>query len=170
MRAQLHEAASRQWSAGSVGFEDAADFVADLAENFELFFLGAGGVSRVVKGPVVAVELAGEDGADLVSVAADGDDGLDGLREEFVQVFGSMLRDVDSDFGHGLDGEWMDVAGGFAAGAGDTELAFGSGTEDAFSQVAAAGVASAENENERLVLSGGHLFCAVGVKVGIGLN
>ena len=70
----------------SVGFEDAADFIADASEDGELLFVGAGGVGWVVEAPVVAVHLAGKRGADLVGIAADGDDGFDRLGEEFVEV------------------------------------------------------------------------------------
>ena len=77
-------------TACGVGFEDAADFVADPLEDEELFGFGASGVCWVVEAPVVAVELAWEDGAGLVGVAADGDDGFDVVVEELVEVFGVM--------------------------------------------------------------------------------
>lgn len=129
--------------ASGVGAEDAGNFVADAAEFVADFLFGAGGVSWVVEGEVVAADLAWEHGAGLVGVAADGDDGLDVLVEEFVEVFGSVVGDVDADFLEDFDGHGVDVASGLGASGGDgvvgEELA-----EDAFGDVGAAGVAGAE--------------------------
>jgi hypothetical protein len=135
------------FAAGGVGFEGAADFVADLAEDGEDLVFGAFGFGGVVEGPVVAIHLAGEDGAGLVGVAADGDDGFDFLGEEFVEVFGAVGGDVDTDFGHDFDGEGVDVTGGFGAGALDVEEVSGGGAEDAFGEVAAAGISGAEDQD-----------------------
>ena len=72
---------------GGVGFEDEFDLVAGCPEFVKNFFFGSCGVCGVIESPVVAVDLAGEHWAGLVSVAADGDDGVHVLTEEFVHVF-----------------------------------------------------------------------------------
>jgi len=71
-----------------------------------LFRVAAGGVGGVLERPVVTVELAGEDRAGLVGVAADGDHGFHLLGEELVEVLGSVRGDVDADFppNHGVRG------------------------------------------------------------------
>ena len=101
----------------------------------------------VVEGEMVAIHLAGKGWADLIGVAADGDDGFDGLIEELVEVFGAVIGDVDSDFPHDLDGERMNVAGRIGAGALDIENVAGGLTKDAFGKMAAAGVAGAKDED-----------------------
>lgn len=134
-------------AAGGVGLEDAAHFVADLAEGGEDLFFCAFGFGGIEEAPVVAVGLAGEHGAGLIGVAADGDDGFDRLVEEFVEVFGAMVGDVDACFGHDFDGEGVDVAGRFGAGALDVENMAGAGAEESFSDVTATRVAGAEDQD-----------------------
>ena len=51
-------------------------------------------MSGIVKSPMMAVHLTGEKGASLIGVPADGDDGLDVLREEFVEMLGAVGADV----------------------------------------------------------------------------
>ena len=70
-----------------VGVEDDPDLVAHVAKDGELFVFSAVCVSRVVEGPVMAVQLAREPRTCLVRLAADGDHGFDRLVEEFAQVF-----------------------------------------------------------------------------------
>jgi hypothetical protein len=140
--------------AGGVGFEDFFDFVADAAEDDELFFFVAGRVSRVVEAPVMFGHLPRIQGASLVGVTAYGDDGVHIAAEEIVHVFRGVRADVDADFRHGFDGEGVDVAGWFGTGAVHVEEVAAGSTEEAFGHVAAAGVAGAENEDER----GGHFF------------
>ncbi len=77
-------------SSGGVGGEYGEDAVADVAENGENFFFGAGGVSGVCEGPVVAVDLSGKYGARLICIAAHRDDGLDLPVEEEVHVFAGV--------------------------------------------------------------------------------
>jgi len=130
--------------------EDLADFVADAAEDGELLLLGAGGVGGIIERPVVTIYLAGEDGAGLIGVSADGDDGLHRLVEEFVEVLGGVAGDVDADFGHDFDGEWMDESGWVGSGTGDSDAVVDGGAQDPLGEVASAGVAGAEDEDERL--------------------
>jgi len=46
-------------TAFGVGRENAANFVPHAPEHDQLLFVGAGGVRRIVKAPMVAVQLAG---------------------------------------------------------------------------------------------------------------
>jgi hypothetical protein len=64
------------YSPCGIGFEDSADFIAYAAEYGHLLGFCAGGVGGVIEAPMVAIDLAGEVGADLVGIPADGDDGL----------------------------------------------------------------------------------------------
>ena len=137
-------------SSGGVGFEDAADFVADLAEDLKDLFLSALGVGGVQEAPVVTVYLAGKDGAGLVGMAADGDDGFDFLAQKFIQMFRAMVRDINPHLLHDTDGQGMHIAGRFGAGALDIENITGGGAQKAFRQVAATGVAGAEDQNDGL--------------------
>lgn len=127
--------------------EDKGDFVPHAAELLEDFFIGPGGVGGVVESPVIAVYLAGEHGAGLIGVAADGDDGIDLLPEEFVHVLGVVATDVDADFGHGGDGLRVNVASRLRACALDVEDVPCGLAEDSLGHVAAAGVSGAEDED-----------------------
>ncbi len=73
-----------------IGLENRFDFIADAAEDGELFLLGAGGVGGIVEGEMVPVDEAGINRAGLVGVATDGDDGFDALVEKLVGVFGGV--------------------------------------------------------------------------------
>lgn len=66
-------------TAGSVGTEGSGDFVSNGAEDLEFLFVGAFGFGRIVEGPVMAIDLAREDGAGLVGVAAHSDYRFDWL-------------------------------------------------------------------------------------------
>lgn len=132
-----------------ISFEDAADFIADATENSHLLLFRAGGMSRVIEAPVVAVYLTGKHRANLVGIATDGDDGFHILRKEFIEVLGLMMGDVDADFGHRFDGERMNIACRLGSGAGDAEPASRGGAKNAFREMRATGIASAEDENER---------------------
>lgn len=103
---------------------------------------GASGFDRVVEGPVVTDDLTGESGAGGVGVAANRDDGLDGAVEEFVEVFGAVVGDVQANFVHEPDGGRVDVADRSEAGALDFEQLAG-GAQDGIGDVAAAGAAGA---------------------------
>lgn len=119
----------------SIGTENFPDLVPHAAENGELLFLCAGGVGGVVEGPVVAVHLAGEHGAGLVGVAADGDDGFHPVIEEKVHVLRVMAGGVDADFLQRADRERVDVSSGIRAGAFDAEIFAEGFAEDRFGEV-----------------------------------
>lgn len=94
-----------------------------------------------------SAELAGEDGAVLVGIIADGNDGMDTLGEELVQVFGSMCGGINTDFGEDLNGEGMDIAGRVGAGGVDLEDIAGDLPEDGLGHMGAAGIAGTEDED-----------------------
>jgi hypothetical protein len=117
-----------RWISGEGGLIEATEgisgknrlnFIADTAEDRKLFFVCSLGVGGVVEGPMVTIYLAGEGGAGLIGVAADGDDGFDVAVEELVEVLGLGGGELDVVFLEGLDGEGVDVSGGVGAGGGD---------------------------------------------------
>ena len=144
---------------GGVGGEDGQDTVTHISEYREDFLLGARGMGGIGERPVVAVDLAGENGARLVCISANGDDGFNRLVEEAVHVLAFMGGDVDPDFCEGADGEWVHVACGVGPGAGDFENVSGEVAKDAFCEVATAGVSGAQDEDEWFH---GALFSGVG--------
>jgi hypothetical protein len=106
---------------GGVGFEDAADFIANAAEGSEFFFVRAGGVGGIIETPMVPVDLPGKDGTGLIRIAANGDDGFHWPIKKLVQVLGTMGGDIDTDFVHDLDGQRVNITCGFRSGALDIE-------------------------------------------------
>src|SRR5437868_6262897 len=58
----------------AVGSEDPADFVPHAAEHGQLCLIGSGGVRRIIKAPMMAVDLTGKDRTGLVGVATHRDD------------------------------------------------------------------------------------------------
>jgi hypothetical protein len=138
-------------AAVGVGAEDGGDLVADAAEDGELLLVGAFGVGGIVERPMVAIQLTGENRADLIGLAADGDDGLDISPEKFIEMLRAMRRDVDARLVHRLDSEWMHVARGLRSGAGDIDQVAGEFAQPAFGEMTAARIARAEDEDERFV-------------------
>jgi len=106
-------------------------------------------MGRIVETPMETVDLTREHGAGLVGVAADGDDRVDIPVQELLKVLGGVSGDVDSYLLHDLDRLWMDVTGRLGARAGNLDQVTGGGTKDSFCQVTPAGVAGAEDEDER---------------------
>ena len=80
-------------------------FSSEFGDDFVGDFLF---VRRVGKPPVELLDAAGKNGAGVPHVVADGDDDVEVLPAEFVEVFGAMVRDVDADFVHHLDGDRVD--------------------------------------------------------------
>ena len=62
------------------------DFIPYPAKAGQLFRFAAGGFGRVIKWPVITFDLAGKHRAGGIRMAADGDDGMDGLIQKFLQV------------------------------------------------------------------------------------
>lgn len=58
-----------------------------------------------------ALGWAGEDRACLGSVVANSDDIIEGVVEEFVEVFRTMVTDVKTALAHGLDSKGIDMGG-----------------------------------------------------------
>jgi len=132
---------------GSIGLKHVPHFIADAAETSQNFLLAAGRFGRVVKRPVMAGYLAGENRARLVRIAANGDDGMHRLFQKFPQGFRAMTGNVNARFGHDFDGERMDKTGWFRAGALDIHKVACRRAQKFFGHVAAAGVAGAEDQN-----------------------
>lgn len=152
-RSALRGFASRRFAAlRGVGFEFSFDFVADAAEDVQLFVFGADRVAGIIEGPVEAMDLAGVGRADLIGFATDGDDGVDFLVEEFAHALGAVAADVDADLGHGFDRQRVHVARGFGASAVDIEDVAGGGAQNAFGHVAASRVARAKDQDLRFHL------------------
>ena len=99
----------------------------------------------------MAVELAGEHRAGLIGVSADGDDGGHLAIEKIVHVFRCVVRNIDADLAHDLDGLGMDIARGLRSRACDFHEIARRRAEDAFGEMAPAGVACAEDEDERFL-------------------
>lgn len=95
-----------------IGREDSLDFIADAAEDGDLLLFGAGCMGGIIERKVVAIDLAGKQGAGLIGIAAYGDHRLDVVVQEFVEMLGTMMADIDADLIHDADGERVDVACG----------------------------------------------------------
>jgi hypothetical protein len=130
-----------------VGFEHVADLVPHAAKLGQHLLLAALGVRGVIEAPVMAIHLPGIDGARLVGVAADSDDGRNLAVEKCVHVLRCVGGNVDADLLQHLDRLGVDEAGGFRPRAVHVDEVAGGGTEDAFSHVAAAGIPGAEDED-----------------------
>lgn len=139
---------------GAVRPEDTLDFVTNPAEHSKPFLIGSRRVSGIVEAPMVAVHLAREHRASLVSVPANRDDGFHFPIEKLVHVLGAMAGDVDADFLHGLNGHGVNVTGRLRAGAVDVEQVTRNLVENALGEMTAAGVSGAEDENERFGIHG----------------
>lgn len=131
-----------------VSVENTPDLIAYSAKDGELLFLAAGSMCRAIKAPVVAAHLAGEHGACLISIAADGDHCIGLLIEKLAEVFGTVTRNVDPDLLHRLDCKRMNVARRFGSGTRHIKDVTGSSPRDTFSEMGAARVAGAEDENQ----------------------
>jgi len=130
-----------------IGLEFVPDFVPHPAKTGENFLLGAGRFGGIVERPVMSLHLAGENGADGIRIATDGDHGVDRLVEKFLQVFRAMAGNVNARLGHDLDGPRMNITGRIRSGALDVYQFAGRGAQKALGHVAAAGVAGAKDEN-----------------------
>jgi hypothetical protein len=130
-----------------IGVEHLADLVPHAAELRQHLLLVAFGVCGVIEAPVMAIHLPGIEGARLVGVAADSDDGLNLAVEKCVHVLRCVGGNVDADLLQHLDRLGVDKAGGFRPRAVHVDEVAGGGMEDAFSHVAAAGITGAEDED-----------------------
>ena len=132
---------------GGVGAENKLDLVSHAAEFRHDFFIRAGSMSRIVKAPVLPVDLARKHRTGLIGVAADGDDRIDFAVQEIVHMLRGVAGNIDVDFGQRCDGFGMNVSGGVRASAVNFHEIAGGCTKDPLGHVAAAGVAGAEDED-----------------------
>lgn len=95
----------------------------------------------------MAVHLSWIERADLVDVAADGDDSRDLGIEKCIHMLRCVGGNVDADLFQHLDCLWVNEAGGFRPCAVHVdEIASGS-IEDSFSHMATARIPGAEDED-----------------------
>lgn len=121
-------------------------FVAYSAELLQDFVGGTGKGIGIVEADVEALaDVATEDGAGLLGVAANGDDEVPGVGGELFDGFGISGAEVDSNFFHDDLGQRMHFLGGVDARGRDGPFRR-EGLEPTFGHLAAASVAGAENE------------------------
>jgi len=130
------------------------NLIAHAAEGGVDFLLTSGGFGGILKGPVVFLGLAGEEGAFLIGIAAHGDDGVHVLLQKIIQVLGGVPVDINADLGHDLNGHGVHVTGGVGAGTGYDGAIPYCGAQDALGKVAAATIAGAKDEDEWLMVDG----------------
>ena len=132
-----------------VGLEHELDLVADSAELVENLLLATRCMGRILEAPMEAVHLTWEHRACLIGIPADRDHGIYGPIQKLIKVFGGVSGDIDTKLLHHFDGLRVDVSGRFGACAGDFDEITSGGAEDAFGKVTAAGIARAEDKDER---------------------
>ena len=101
----------------------------------------------VIETPMEAGHLAGIHRADLVGVAANGDDDVDSARQELVHVLGGMRRDIHAGLSHDLDRKGVYVARWLRARAEDIRRIADRGAQEPFSHMAATGITSTEDKD-----------------------
>src|ERR1044071_665776 len=141
----LHTSAAFQ----RIRLEPGLNLVPHPAKHLHLFLIRTWGVGGIVEGPVKTLDGPGKDRAGVVGFAADGDHGVDRMREELLQALGHVPPDVDSDFRHGPDGQRMNEASGLGTGAVRLEDVARRRPEDPFGHLAAAGIAGAKDKHLR---------------------
>src|ERR687897_2230034 len=87
------------------------DLISHCPEHLEPLLLAARRQRRVPKRPVQAVFRAGEGGAGLVGVIADGDDVVEGFAQVALQGLGLLPGDVCAELRHRLYGLRPDEGG-----------------------------------------------------------
>lgn len=107
-------------------------------------------MGRIAEAPVIAIHLPREDGAHLVGVAADGDDGRDGDLQELGEVLGTVRRGVEADLLEDFERHRMHVTSRLGTGAGDVGQVADGPAEDRFGEMAAARITGAQDEDEGL--------------------
>jgi hypothetical protein len=132
-----------------IDFKGVLYLVSNAAENRQLLFFRPACVSRIIKAPMVPVDLAGKHRTDLVCLSADGDDSLHLPAEEFVEVFGVMAGDINPNLLHNFDCLRVNITGRLGAGALHIKQISSSLSQNTFGHVATAGIARAEDKNDR---------------------
>lgn len=113
-----------------------ADLIADGAEGVEPGMLVSFGGGGIGEGMVDHAGGGGEDGAHVAGVIANGDDPIEGLAGELIDVLGTVMGNIDADFREGGDRLGPHDAG-LGAGAFDQEAIAEVMTEQAFGHLAA---------------------------------
>ena len=63
-------------TACGVCLKNSFEFISYTPENSQLFLVGPAGVGRIIKAPVVSINLTGEHWTGLICISADSDDGF----------------------------------------------------------------------------------------------
>src|ERR1041385_3053653 len=140
-------------ASGSVSLKHALHFVANLAKHLQLFLFSPFCVRWIFKWPMVTIHLPRKDWAGLVGLSTNGNHRFHADRLEFVQMFRSMLRNIDVFLLHHFYGKRMHVTGGLRTGALNVQNVTGKMSQKSFSNVAPARVAGAQNQNGRLFVT-----------------
>jgi hypothetical protein len=101
---------------------------------------------------MMLASLPGKDRAGDVSVAADGDNGLDVLTDKLIEMLGAVMADIDADFLHHPHSQRVHMACRIAAGTLHIKLIATGGAQNAFSHMAATAIPGAENQHSGLWL------------------
>jgi hypothetical protein len=130
-----------------VGLKNAADFIAHPAEHLQLFLLRSGSMGRIIKTPEMAMGETRKGWAYLIRIAADKDGRGDLAIEKFIDVFGSMPREINADFRHHFDAQWMHIARWFRSSTCHHIPLTQGRAQDALSDVGTTTISGAKNEN-----------------------
>lgn len=103
---------------------------------------------RIIKTPVVPVQLSREHRARLIRISTNSDHSLHRLLEEIVHVLAMVAADINPDLAHHFDTEGVNVTRRIRARAGDLQQVTGRCPKDALREMTPAGIASTEYENE----------------------
>lgn len=96
-----------------IRLEDEMDLIPHSAKLGEDLFLGSYGMGRIAEAPVVAPDLTGKHRANLLGVAADGNDRINRTVQKLLEVLRVVSAQIDADLPHDFDGFRMDISGGF---------------------------------------------------------
>jgi hypothetical protein len=145
-------------AAGGIGPKYGAQFIPDPPKGGKNFRIGSGGLGRVIKSPMMPVDLTGKCRAGGVRIPADRNHRLDVALAKFIEVFRAVSEEIDTNFLHDREGMRMDVSGGSGAGAFDPKNFAGRGAQDSFRHMASTGVSGAKDQNNgfAVVWVGGH--------------
>ena len=124
------------------------DFITHSAEDHTNLLLTSFGLRRVLKGPMMFIDLSWKHRAYLIGIVAHGNDCMHVALKKFIQVLGGVVTDIDTNLGHDLHGHRMHKSCRNRTRTGHLCCLSHRRTQNAFSQVAATTVAGAQNENQ----------------------
>ena len=93
-----------------VGFKNLPEFIPYTPKNSKLLLITSDGIGRILKAPMMAVDLAGKYRASLISITANGNDGFHLLLQKLLEGLGAMVGNIDSNLLHHLNGLGVDIA------------------------------------------------------------